>query len=86
MKKLIVCCFATIFAVSAVAQPQLTSKNIDKVIKAMTIEEKAHIVIGAAHVARDNELAGEVGFTRLIIPGAAGTTCPIQRLGIPSVL
>ena len=87
MKKIIVCCFATIFATSAlVAQPQLTSKNIDKVIKAMTIEEKAHIVIGAAHVSRDKQLAGEVGFTRLIIPGAAGVTCPINRLGIPSIV
>ena len=48
MKKLIICCYATILATSAVvAQPQLTPKNIDKVIKAMTLEEKAHLVIGA---------------------------------------
>ena len=87
MKKVFICCFATILATSSVvAQPQLTPKNIEKVIKAMTIEEKAHIVIGAAHVARDKELAGEVGFTRKIIPGAAGVTCPISRLGIPSIV
>ena len=87
MRKLFICCFATILATSSVvAQPQLTPKNIDKVIKAMTIEEKAHIVIGAAHLSRDKFMAGEVGFTHKIIPGAAGVTCPISRLGIPSIV
>lgn len=85
MKRTIICCFATIFAFSAVAQPQLTPKNIDKVIKAMTLEEKAHLVVGAQM--RDNkEAAGEVGYTRNIVPGAAGTTYPIPRLGIPPIV
>lgn len=87
MKKLIVCCFATIFATSAlVAQPQLTPKNIDKVIKAMTLEEKAHLVIGARHLEQNKDMAGEVGYTGRIIPGAAGTTYPIPRLGIPAIV
>ena len=86
MKKLIVCCFATIFALSAVAQPQLSPKNIDKVIKAMTLEEKAHIVVGGRHLEQNKDMAGEVGYTGRIIPGAAGTTYPIPRLGIPAIV
>ena len=86
MRKIVICCFATIFAVLAVvAQPQLTPKNIDKVIKAMTLEEKAHLVVGAR--LKDNRAAaGEVGYTSKIIPGAAGTTYPIPRLGIPAIV
>lgn len=86
MKKLTLCCFATILALSAVAQPQLTPKNIDKVIKAMTLEEKAHLVVGASHLKHNKEMAGEVGYTGKIIPGAAGTTYPIPRLGIPAIV
>ena len=86
MRKIVICCTATIFAVLAVvAQPQLTPKNIDKVIKAMTLEEKAHLVVGAR--LKDNRAAaGEVGYTSKIIPGAAGTTYPIPRLGIPAIV
>ena len=86
MRKLITCCIATILAFSAVAQPQLTPKNIDKVIKAMTLEEKAHLVIGARYLEKNKDMAGEVGYTGRIIPGAAGTTYPIPRLGIPAIV
>ena len=86
MKRVFLGCLATLFAVVAFAStPQLTPKNIDKVIKAMTLEEKAHLVVGAQM--KDNaQAAGEVGFTRKIIPGAAGTTYPIPRLGIPPIV
>ena len=86
MKRVFLGCLAALFAVVAFAStPQLTPKNIDKVIKAMTLEEKAHLVVGAQM--KDNaQAAGEVGFTRKIIPGAAGTTYPIPRLGIPPIV
>lgn len=86
MKRIFLGCLAALFAVAAFAStPQLTPKNIDKVIKAMTLEEKAHLVVGAQM--KDNaQAAGEVGFTRKIIPGAAGTTYPIPRLGIPPIV
>ena len=86
MRKFITCCIATILAFSAVAQPQLTPKNIDKVIKAMTLEEKAHIVVGSRHLEQNKDMAGEVGYTGRIIPGAAGVTYPIPRLGIPAIV
>ena len=86
MRRILLCCIvATLTTSMAVAQPQLTPKNIDKVIKAMTLEEKAHLVVGAR--LKDNRAAaGEVGYTSKIIPGAAGTTYPIPRLGIPAIV
>ena len=51
--------------------PQLGQATIDEVINAMTLEEKAHLVVGT---------------TKKLVPGAAGTTYPIERLGIPAVV
>ena len=86
MRAILLCCFATIFAISASAEPlKLTSKNIDKVIKELTLEEKAHLVVGA-RLKGNKEAAGEVGYTKNIVPGAAGTTYPIERLGIPAIV
>jgi beta-glucosidase len=87
MKKFTLCCFATILAVAVSAQSlQLTPKNIDKIIKELTLEEKAHLVIGARHLEQNKDMAGEVGYTGRIIPGAAGTTYPVPRLGIPAIV
>lgn len=65
--------------------PQLGKASIDEVIAAMTLEEKAHLVIGTgmAGATGDNAV---IGSTKGIVPGAAGTTYPIPRLGIPAVV
>ncbi len=65
--------------------PQLGKDSISKVIAAMTIEEKAHLLIGTgmAGFTGDDAVVGE---TRNIVPGAAGTTYPIERLGIPAIV
>ena len=87
MKKFFILCAAVATAISATAaEPlKLSKDNIDEVIKALTLEEKAHLVVGTR--LRDNkDAAGEVGYTRKIIPGAAGTTYPIERLGITPVV
>lgn len=47
--------------------------SIDSVISAMTLEEKAHLVVGT-------------GIDVSRIPGAAGATYAIPRLGIPSII
>ena len=87
MRKTIFYCLAAIFSTSAFAAPlQLTPKNIDKIIKEMTLEEKAHLVIGARYLEKNKDMAGEVGYTGRIIPGAAGTTYPVPRLGIPAIV
>ena len=58
--------------VAAVAQPQLRKDNIDEVLKAMTLEEKASLLVGTSS---DN-----------LVPGMAGGTRAIPRLGIPQTV
>ena len=58
---------------------------IEKVIGAMTIEEKAHFLIGTGMAGMSGNDA-VVGETQSLVPGAAGTTYPIPRLGIPAVV
>ena len=65
--------------------PQLGKSSVDKVLKAMTLEEKVHLVIGMGMAGSDGSTA-TVGATEDIVPGAAGTTYPIPRLGIPSIV
>lgn len=65
--------------------PQLGKAPVDEVVKAMTLEEKAHLVVGTGMAGFSGENA-VVGATRKLVPGAAGTTYPIERLGIPSVV
>ncbi len=65
--------------------PQLGKDSIDDVIAAMTLEEKANLVVGTGMAGFDGESA-VVGETHNIVPGAAGTTYPISRLGIPSIV
>ena len=66
-------------------EPQLAKSSVDKVLKAMTLEEKVHFVIGMGMAGSDGSTA-VVGATEDIVPGAAGTTYPIPRLGIPSIV
>lgn len=66
-------------------EPQLGIASLDEVIGAMTIEEKAHLVIGTGMAGFSSDSA-VVGETKKVVPGAAGTTYPIDRLGIPSVV
>lgn len=64
--------------------PQLGKSSINDVIKAMTIEEKISLLIGAA--SEDSATGAVVGRIEAIVPGAAGTTVAIPRLGIPATV
>ena len=70
--------------VSAQNAPQLRSDNIDEVLTAMTLEEKAQLLVGGAN----NFFSGGavVGGSAETVPGAAGTTAAIPRLGIPETI
>ena len=70
-------------AVSALAQPKLRKDNIDEVLAAMTLEEKATLLVGGARAAMVN---GVTSGTINEVPGAAGNTRPIERLGIPGTV
>lgn len=65
--------------------PQLGKAPINEVINAMTLEEKAHLVVGTGMIGASGDSA-VIGKTKKLVPGAAGTTYPIERLGIPSVV
>lgn len=54
-------------------------------VNAMTLEEKAHLIIGTGMAGFSGDSA-VIGETRKLVPGAAGTTYPIERLGIPAVV
>ena len=66
--------------------PQLGKASIDDVIAAMTLEEKAHLIVGTGMEGFSSGDSAVVGETRNLVPGAAGTTYPIPRLGIPSIV
>lgn len=65
--------------------PQLGTDPIDEVISAMTNEEKMLLLIGCGMAGATGTQA-VVGANDEIIPGAAGTTHSIARLGIPSIV
>lgn len=65
--------------------PQLGKASVDEVIGAMTLEEKAHLVIGTGMAGTSGD-STVIGTTKKMVPGAAGTTYPIPRLGIPAIV
>lgn len=76
--------FSYIYAAEAL--PQLGVSPIDDVVSAMTLEEKARFLIGAGMSDEYDQGNGVIGHTKNIVQGAAGTTWPIPRLGIPAIV
>lgn len=58
---------------------------VKKVVAAMTLEEKVNLLVGIGAWNGD-DIAQEIKDARNLIPGCAGQTYPIPRLGIPSVM
>ncbi len=69
---------------SAQTVPQLRADNIDKVIAAMTLEEKAQLLVGGSAIKRITN--SDFIAPRQFVNGVAGITAPIPRLGIPATL
>lgn len=65
--------------------PVLGKSSIDEVIGAMTLEEKITLLIGGEMGGKATTI-GATGVTQNLVPGAAGTTHAIPRLGIPSIV
>lgn len=65
--------------------PQLGKASVDEVVAAMTPQEKVQLLIGTGMAGFSGETA-VVGATAQLVPGAAGTTYAIPRLGIPAVV
>ena len=75
----------TVMSLNASAQaPKLTKDNINEVISAMTLEEKAKLLVGGLYdFFSPVAVAGAAART---VPGAAGTSVAIERLGIPETI
>lgn len=74
-------------AVATANAQKLTLKpnNIDKIVAAMTLEEKAHLLVGN----HDCTFAGNESLQKRLkntVQGAAGTTSAVPRLGIPNTI
>lgn len=82
MRRTTIILFALLACFALHAQSvRLTKDNIPEIVSLLTDEEKAALIVGA----RSKQFDG-VGYTSLYVPGAAGTTHPIERLGIPAVV
>lgn len=73
------------FGATISAQPQLRADNIDDVVAAMTLREKATLVMGGGWGSLIEGM-GLAGAKNHRVPGAAGETRAIDRLGIPSII
>ena len=68
------------------AQVKLQPDQIDQVLKAMTLEEKAMLVVGGNRRIEGQDNNGMIGGHAHQVPGAAGMTQAIARLGIPATV
>ena len=59
--------------------------NQEEVMSKMSLEDKAHFVIGTGMAGFSGDDA-VIGATKNLVPGAAGTTYPLDSLGIPAVV
>ena len=81
MKKFFLLLTAMLCTLSLSAQPKLRTDNIDEILKAMTLEEKATLLVGGGW---GSMTAGSMtASSETLVSGAAGTTRPVERLGIP---
>ena len=87
MKKLIIAAAATTLLASCTNKElKLQSNNIDEIVKAMTLEEKAALVVGVGMDSGEEGLSATIGAQAELVPGAAGSTHAIARLGIPATV
>lgn len=82
--------FAAVWQADAQDGPVLGRNSDTEVISAMTLEEKARLLVGMGMrltgVTSDAAQGPAVGDTQDKVPGAAGTTAAFERLGIPTIV
>lgn len=93
MKKMILmatCSFGLMKGTMAQDLPQLSKDSIEKTVSAMTLSEKISLLVGSGDddmpKTADSIPPAVIGNTQKIVPGAAGITHAVPRLGIPSIV
>ena len=79
-------CVAFLF-VGCTSADKVATKTInqEEVMAKLSLEDKAHFVIGVGMAGFSGDDA-VIGATKSLVPGAAGTTYPLDSLGIPAVV
>ena len=81
----IVAAAALVFSCSTIDEAPVKVINKEEVMGKMSLEDKAHFVIGTGMAGFSGDDA-VIGATRNLVPGAAGTTYPLDSLGIPAIV
>jgi beta-glucosidase len=84
-KSLFVISMAIMTGTTTMAQPKLSAENIGEIVQAMTLEEKAQLLVGGGNDGFTGSGA-MLGHQKKLVAGAAGTTVAIERLGIPATV
>lgn len=76
---------AAVLLTACSGELKLREDNIDEIVNAMTLEEKAQLIIGVGMpgLPVDQPVIGASDAGK--VPGAAGFTATIERLGIPAI-
>ena len=88
MKKNVLIAMATVFLTVGCGTSDKAPVNVinkEEVMAQMSLEDKAHFVIGTGMQGFSGDDA-VIGATRSLVPGAAGTTFPLDSLGIPAIV
>ena len=90
MKKSVIISFAAAAVVmcgcaAADKQAPKNTINQEEVMSKLSLEDKAHFVIGTGMAGFSGDDA-VIGATKNLVPGAAGTTYPLDSLGIPAIV
>ena len=88
MKKNVLIAMATVFITVGCGTSDKAPVNVinqEEVMAQMSLEDKAHFVIGTGMQGFSGDDA-VIGATRSLVPGAAGTTFPLDSLGIPAIV
>ena len=87
MKKYLISAFAVVLIAGGCTSEKGLQNTInqEETMAKLSLEDKAHFVIGTGMVGFSGDDA-VIGATRNIVPGAAGTTYPLDSLGIPAIV
>lgn len=86
LKSIIMSACASLACMQMQAQePRLGIDPIDKVINAMTLDEKLDMLIGSEGYVK-TDASATIGSSAKLVPGAAGQLNAIPRLGIPATV